>query len=354
MTPHPCLKPSLALAFLAAIACALDARTADRGLDLYWCDVEGGAATLIVTPAGESLLVDSGWPGERDAERIVALARRARIERIDHYLTSHWHRDHFGGLAALAARIPIRAYYDHGFPALPQRDIPDDLAAAYRTATGGKSTVLRPGDTIALRQTSGTPKLLLRLVASGGVVSGESAGAPAIRACPAGVAHEAKPIDESDNARSLAFLLAFGDWSFFDAGDLTWNVEHKLVCPRNLVGRATVYQVTHHGMDTSNNPVLVSALAPRVAIMNNGARKGGAAPVVRMLRGLTGLEGFFALHLNVQTSAEENAAREMTANDSERCSGEHVALSVAADARSYTVSLPSKGTTRTFQTPAKR
>ena len=334
-----------------ALAGAGPAVAAGKGLEIYWVDVEGGAATLIVTPAGESLLVDSGWPGERDPQRIAKLAREiAGINRIDHMITSHWHTDHFGGVAHLADLVPLGKFYDHGFPPLPAGDIPAELVEPYRRVTGGHSVVLRPGDEIKLAQAPGAPRLDCKILASGGIVAGERAGAGEIRACTANPKHEAHPADTSDNARSLAFVLGFGDWRFFDAGDLTWNVEHKLVCPKNLVGRVTVYQVTHHGIDQSNNPALIQAVQPRVAVMNNGARKGGMPPAVRTLKATPSLQALFALHRNVQTGPEDNAAPERTANDAENCQGNYVKLAVAPDAKSFTVSVPSKGTTRSFTT----
>jgi len=324
---------------------------AQKGLDIYWCDVEGGAATLIVTPAGESILVDSGWPGERDAARIAKTAKEvAGLQQIDHYITTHWHTDHFGGIGRLAQLITTRNFYDHGFPSLPASDIQPELVEAYKNAGGGKSTILRPGDEIRLKQARGTPRLNLKAFAAHGVVLGEKADAPEIRECSANPKHEAKPADSSDNARSLAFVLKFGEWKFFDAGDLTWNVEHKLVCPKNLVGDVDVYQVTHHGLDASNNPAVLAALRPRVAIMNNGARKGGTPRAIDVVRTSPGMQALFAVHRNVQAGAEGNAAPELTANDEEQCRGEVIKLSVAPDGKSYSVSVPSKGTSRTFVT----
>jgi len=295
--------------------------------------------------------VDSGWPGERDPARIAKIATEvAGLKQIDHYVTSHWHTDHFGGISTLVQRIPVKNFYDHGFPELPCSDIPPELVEAYKRVTGGKTTVLKPGDGIRLKQAPGRPQVSLKVVASHGVVLGEQAGAPQVRACGPETKHEAKAIDTSDNARSLAFVLSFGDWQFFDAGDMTWNVEHKLVCPRNLVGTIDVYQVTHHGMDISNNPALVQALRPRVAVMNNGARKGGSPAAVRIVKASPGLQGFFALHRNIESGPEDNAAPELTANDEEQCKGEYVKLAVAPDGKSYTVSVPSKGTTRSYTT----
>ena len=85
-------------------------------LDVYVVDVEGGNATLFVAPSGESLLIDTGNGGAgavRDAERILSAARDAGITQIDHLITTHYHGDHIGGLAELAARIPIRHFIDH-------------------------------------------------------------------------------------------------------------------------------------------------------------------------------------------------------------------------------------------------
>ncbi len=320
----------------------------NRQLDIHWVDVEGGAATLIVTPAGESILVDTGWPDERGAPRVAKVAKAIGLQQIDHLITSHWHTDHFGGHARLAELLPVKNWYDHGFPELPKNDITPALVEAYRKATGGKSIVLKPGDTIPLKQTRGAPRLSLQVVAGHGIVSGEKPDAPQTRPCDKG--HAAKHDDPSDNARSLAFVLKFGDWKFFNAGDLTWNVEHKLVCPTNLVGEVDLYQVTHHGADNSNHPAVLAALQPRVAVMNNGPKKGGVAASVQTIKATKSVEGFFAVHRNVNTGPADNADPTHTANEAEQCTAETIKLAVAVDGKSYTVTVPRKATIKTFKT----
>ena len=90
--------------------------TDNATLDIYWIDVEGGAATLIVTPQRQSILMDAGWgrPDDRDALRIEAAMRDADIDRIDYFIASHFHTDHTGGLPALARRVEVEHFFDHG------------------------------------------------------------------------------------------------------------------------------------------------------------------------------------------------------------------------------------------------
>ena len=336
-----------AVGVASLVATASVAAPQTKGLEIYWIDVEGGAATLIVTPAGESVLVDTGWPGTRDPDRIQRAMGDAGVSRIDHLVTTHWHGDHVSGLATLAERFPVGRFYDHGF-AKDAPDVPVELKAAYAEATRPGSTVVRPGDEIPLRQAPGSPPVALRVVSSDGAVLGDAPGAPQTRACPVRPPHAVIPDDPSDNYRSVGLRLRFGGFDFLDLGDLTWNVEHKLACPKNLVGVVDVYQVTHHGADNSNNPVLVAAVAPTVAVVNNGAKKGGTAAVYKALRATPSIRDVFQLHRNVQTSAADNAPPEQVANDEEACKGEWIRLRVDPRATTYTVEVHGKGTTRTY------
>lgn len=313
-----------------------------KGLRILWIDVEGGAATLVVTPEGETLLMDCGWPGKRDAERIATAVKAAGAKRIDHYLTSHYHTDHWGSIQELAELVPIAKYYYHPFPDASAKDVDPKIKAAFLKLSEGKSVIVAPGAEVPLKGAH------VKIVSANGVVQGEAAGAPETRKCEANPEHPAKPADTSDNARSVGFLLTVGGFKFLDLGDLTWNVEHKLVCPANLIGAVDVYQVSHHGLDQSNSPALLKAVSPTVAIMNNGAKKGGSAPTFKWLKETSSIKDVFQLHRNVATGAGDNTASELTANDDEKCAGEGVVLTLDPSGKSYTVEVPSKKTKKTY------
>lgn len=331
---------------LAAAAPQSAAQTADRKLEIEWVDVVGGGATLIVTPAGESILVDTGWPGleGRDAKRIKAALDKRGLTAIDHLIVTHYHTDHYGGVAQLAAMVPIRRFYDHGpMSALPEdRNFPQ-MYGAYRAAAKDTTTALKPGDTIALKQGKG-PKLSLTVVASGGEVVAGTATA----SNPACASATAQPEDTTDNRRSVAFILRYGQFDFYDGGDLTGDVEAKLACPSDRVGTVDLYQVTHHGQANSNNPVLLATLKPTVAVMNNGPRKGGAAETVQRLKVLPSLKGLFAIHKNASTGPDVNAAPEHTANE-----GPDTAFGFTATvddaAKTFTITNGRTNATQTFQ-----
>ncbi|WP_250846709.1 ComEC/Rec2 family competence protein [Aquisphaera insulae] len=341
------------LGWTAWLFLVLPARAEDggRGLDVYFIDVMGGAATLIVTPERESVLIDSGWPGneDRDPKRIVAALRAAGCERLDHLVTTHWHVDHFGGVSGLSKLVEIGHYWDRGLPEDhdPAIDYPegpserDPLGAAYRRASMGKRTALKPGDSLPLR---GETKAVV--LAAGGRVLPAAPGSAANPACAE--APSPQPTDKSDNARSLVLRFRFGKFDFLDCGDLTWNVEQALVCPSDRIGPIDLYQVTHHGMDISNNPALLKTISPTVAIMNNGPRKGGSAATVERLRAIPTIRAAYQLHRNAGTKPEENAPAELIANRGQD-GGEFIHVSVRPGGERFTVQIGAAGATREFE-----
>lgn len=341
------MLPLLAIAILFTLGNTGNA--APKTLDIYFIDVEGGAATLIVTPAGESLLIDTGFPGDRDARRIAHVALEgAGLKQIDHCVITHWHRDHEGGVPALAKLIPIKNYYDHGLPATFAADMQAEFINAYKETTQGKSTTLKPGDKINLAQAKGTPAISVRVLASGGIVLGEESATPQIRPC--GENFQPQPEDVTDNAKSIGILLTFGRFKFFDGGDLSWNIENRLVCPKNVVGSVDFYQVDHHGVDSSNNPVLVRALKPRVALIDSGPRKGAEPATFATLKNTPEIEAIYQLHRNLRTTDKDNTMAGYIANEEEACQGNFIKLSVDPNGQSYIVSIPAKQISRSYRT----
>jgi competence protein ComEC len=330
------------LVVLLAVASPLVAE-GPKTLDIYWVDVEGGAATLIVTPAGESILIDSGNPGRRDPDRIFAVAtKEAGLRKIDHLITTHYHRDHFGGAAQLSTALPIGEVHDNGaFEGQREKADPE-----YHEFKAEKRSVVSPGDAVALRALpTGAPSLSLVCLGARQKFIATTATA-ANECCTANVE---KPVDNSDNANSVVTKLTFGEFDFLDTGDLTWNREFDLVCPVNRVGKVDVFQVSHHGLDVSNNPVLVKSIEPHVAIVNNGVTKGNMPLMFATLQDTKSIAAVYQLHKTDRPDgSSHNVADEYIANHAKECNGEHVKLSVAADGKSYTVFVPSTKHQRTF------
>ena len=334
------------VALVSALSSIADA--APKGIDVYFIDVEGGAATLIVTPQGESLLIDSGWKRDdlRDAKRIHDTATRlAGLKKIDHYVTSHFHTDHFGSISQLVELIPVTKFYDHALMQESQ-EYDKKLYPDYLKVSEGKRQVLKAGDTIPLK-TGKTPLKVICVVSDGrGVPAPVGVGAGVNPFCKDA---SMKPEDKSDNAKSIGLLVSYGDFEFLNLGDLTWNIEHQLVCPDNVLGRVDLYMATHHGMNSSNNPVLVKAIQPTVSVMCNGARKAGSPESVALLKSLPSLKAAYQLHRNVQTSEAENTDKALIANWDENCQGQFIKASVASNGKSYAVRIGEKGKSQQFQ-----
>ena len=337
-----CLFGGVITALLATFLPAVE-----KGLQMVWIDVEGGAATLLVTPAGEAVLIDSGNAGRRDPERIVKAASALGLRRIDILITTHYHSDHYGGAATLAELMPIGTVFDNGEFA----NMPDKPDAAYREFKCEKRAVIHPGDKIPLKAAEHSP--LLEIVCLGTRQEFvQDAAASANEAICANL--RTKSRDGSDNANSVVLLVKYGPFRFFDAGDLTWNMENKLVCPKNLVGEVDVYQVTHHGLDASNNPLVLQSLKPTVAIMNNGATKGCMPEVFAALQAEKSVRALYQMHKNLRPDgADNNVADEFIANLEKECAGNTIQLAVSPEGTTYRVSLPHSSHVREFKTKGK-
>ena len=319
---------------LGFLLVGLIAFTPNSSLKIEFVDTEGGGATLIITPTGESILIDCGNPGNRDAERIAKAAKKLGLERIDHLVVTHWHLDHYGGAGTLTRKIPVVKFWDRGIP----ESLPDDLTnfpvliAAYKEVSRGKRTTLKAGDVLPLKQKEGSPPVKLSCVCASGVVRKD------IKA-PLGASEtpSLREPDPSDNALSLGFVLEYGDFRFLDLGDLTWNKESLLVYPKDLLGRIDVYQSTHHGLEVSNHPDLMKQVSPTIAVFNNGPRKGAHPRVIRDLRRMENFEEIFQLHKNLTAPDSDNAPSTHVANPSEACEALGINIEVDAAAKKYIV-----------------
>lgn len=277
---------------------------ARKTLDIYVVDVEGGNATLFVAPSGESVLMDTGNGGAaaaRDASRIMAAVKDAGLTQIDNLITTHWHGDHFGGMAEFAGRIPIRNFIDHGPNVQPNPTVEAFLQTTYPELYGkSKHMVAKPGDKIPITG------LDWRLVSSAGeVITTPLPGTGQQNPYCA----DFKPKDKNDdggveNTMSVGSVITFGKFRLAHLGDLTWNKEFNMMCPVNRIGTVDLWVVSHHGQPMSNSEVLVHAIQPRVAILNNGTRKGGQPSAMKIIYSTPGLEDLWQLHFSLLSGQE--------------------------------------------------
>ena len=353
---------AIALAGLAASSPALSQGNAPSGnMQISWIDVEGGASTLIVSPSGKSLLLDTGYPtGDRDAKRIFAAAQKAGLKQIDYVVISHWHADHEGGLAALAKMIPIGRFFDHGdgVEAVDKVRLDD-----YKAVAGDKRTIVKPGDKIPLKGVNvlviSSEFTLLPQPVNGGGPNPLCADAP--RMGPAG----------AENQRMVGVLVSFGTFTFLDPADLDWQQEVELTCPINKVGKVSVYQAGRHGsFDGAGAPSFLGAISPQVIVVNNGPRKGlGASDdrikpleipgkptaayeknaYLRMAK-LPGIEGIWQGHLSLlDKDPNHNTSPDMIANLEEGAADQAnpITASVAPDGK-FTITNGRNGFSKTY------
>lgn len=304
---------TLLLALLLALLLTAQARTRNPSLQLYFIDVEGGQATLIISPSGQSLLIDTGWPDAkgRDADRIVAAAHSAHLKKIDYVLITHFHRDHVGGVPQLVERIKVGTFIDHG-PNQENSDVTREDYAAYQKAIAGHPHIVAtPGMGIPIKGLE-----VEVLTAAGEHIKDPLPGAGT--ANPNCGQDPRPPDDASENPRSIGVMIRYGRFRFLDLGDLTKNKELELMCPNNLIGTADLFLVNHHGLDQSNAKALVWAIHPRVAVFDNGAHKGASPSVLQTVHDSPGIEGVWQLHYAVDAPKDLNVIPDRIANPEEK------------------------------------
>ena len=349
----------LLLALLLVPSGVLEAQS--RNLEIYWIDVEGGAATLVVSPSGESLLIDTGFEvDDRDAKRIYAATQQAGLKKIDYLVISHYHADHVGGLSALSKMIPIGSFFGRGDEIEP---VNQKWLDSYKTASAGKRTIVKPGDRIPIKGlqalvVSSDQKLLAKPLEGGGP---NPLCADAEQKAPAG----------PENQGMVGMLLTYGRFKLLALIDLDWEKEMELVCPVNKLGAVTLYQTSRHGsFDGAGAPAFLGAIRPQVAVMNNGPRK-GLGQVDNTVKSITpagkkttpyesngyarlasvpGIEGIWQGHLSLlDKDPKHNTSESMIANFEETadCKGNWIKASVERDGR-FTIVNGRNGFSRTY------
>jgi competence protein ComEC len=324
-----CAFFGLFAALLCSTTFSAAAAEKSKTLQIYFVDVEGGQATLFVTPEGKSLQIDTGWPGSdgRDADRIVAAAKLAGIAKIDFVLLTHYHVDHTGGVPQLAAKIPVGTFIDHGENREPGDADTQRAWQAYQAllAKGNfKRIIAKPGDDLPV------VGVQVKVISADGALlekplPGAGGANPACNTAPQ------PPADQTENARSLGVLLTFGKLRILDLGDLTKDKERELVCPVNRLGRIDVYVVSHHGWSQSNSPLFLDSIAPRVAIMDNGASKGGSPSSWGAIEKSPRLEDLWQLHFSDEGGALHNVADSFIANSTGPDAGNYLKLTAFSD-----------------------
>jgi beta-lactamase superfamily II metal-dependent hydrolase len=299
---------------------------ASRNLEIYAVDVEGGQATLVVTPEGDSLLIDTGWPGHnhRDADRIVAAAKAAGVKKIDWLLITHFHMDHVGGVYQLAERMPIVHYVDHGTSVEKGKDAQILFNEYAAVRAKGQHLQVEAGAAIPVKGID------VEVLSAGGNVIGTSlpdAGAPN----PDCNGYEPPPETKDENGQSIGVLITFGNFRMLDMGDLTRDREYGLVCPNNNIGTVDFLLVSHHGSELSSSVPFVHAVSPRVALVDNGPHKGGSAEVWQTLHDTRGLLDIWQLHYAIDADKQHNSPDTFIANVDADCEGKWIRVSATRD-----------------------
>ena len=341
----------------AGVLLMVSALSAAKTLDMYVVDVEGGKSLLLVSPSGESMLLDTGVPGSaangfRDAVRIVEACKAAGVKKIDYMVVTHYDGDHVGGVPALAARMPIVTFVDHGENVQKNAGTMRNVDAYMALVAKGKHLVVKPGDKIPIK---GFDALVVG--AAGKAITQPLKGAgqpnPACDTTPRKVwGKDERGIvdnhDTNENAMSITLLFTYGKFRMLDPADLTWNIERELMCPVNRVGTVDLYSTANHGTDNANSPVLVHALRPRVVIADNAARKGASAEVFQTVESSPGLEAYWQMHYLTAGGEKANVPPDYIANIEGSPDGKWIKVSAQKDG-TFTVTNTRNNFSKTYK-----
>ena len=324
------------------------ALSAAQTLDIYTIDVEGGKSVLVVSPAGESMLVDVGWPAsasrEASTDRIVEAATAAGLQQIDYLVISHYDIDHIGDVPRLASSFPIRHIVDHGeiHEAVSENARRRfDAYAEVRDKIG--HTELKPGDKLPIKGVD------VLVVSGGGDMIEEpveGGGAPN----PLCEIHGRADLIERDveDNQSVGLLYTYGKFRMLDLADLEAHHSNGLVCPNNLVGPVDIFHVNVHGQFKGIAPEMVGALNAPVIIQGNGARKGADAQTWPILRGAPGLQDIWQVHYSLNAGEGQNPPDDFIANLEPDDGFKWIKVAVESDG-TFTVSNSRNGFSKTYR-----
>jgi beta-lactamase superfamily II metal-dependent hydrolase len=338
----------------AVVSLMVSALAAAKTLDMYVIDLEGSKSSLVVSPSGQSMLIDAGIPGTeqngRDAARILEACKAAGVTKIDFMVTTHYDGDHVGGVPAIAAKMPIGTFVDHG------DNVQASNAALQKTyldvVAKAKRLVVKPGDKIPIK---GFDALVV--MAAGKAIAQPLKGAgqpnPDCDTTPRKTwAPNARGVvdnqDTNENAMAITLLMTYGKFRMLDPADLTWNKDRDLMCPVNRVGTVDLYMTANHGTDNANSPILVHALRPRVVIADNGPRKGASAEVFQTVKSSPGLEDYWQGHYLIAGGEKGNVAPDYIANIPDSPDGKWIKVSAQADG-AFTVTNARNNFSKTYK-----
>ena len=323
-------RVAVALLVCAAGVFASAQRGPAKPLEIWVVDVEGGKAALYVTPTGQTAIIDTGFPGARDLDRILAAIADAGVKQIDYLVSTHYHVDHIGNLVELSKRVPVGTFVDHGptlegpgvtqvppgpdgIPVTKPREQIEGFQAAYADLyTKATHIVVKPGDRLPITGVE------WRIATSAGQVLKTpplpGGGKPNPSCATFTPMTGATGLNDPDDAQSVGSVIILGQFRAADFGDLWRTKELELMCPNNPLGTVDLLFATSHGAIASGSLPFVHGLRPRVVLMQNGTRKGGAVEPMKTILSSPGLENLWQMHWSYNAGIEANAPAQYIAN----------------------------------------